>query len=171
MSVSEQIASLLRLGPGRAEERRTRGRARTERLASDIGQVLDLSKEGAKILSKKPWPRGEVRTINLLSPTIGLTIEARCVWEKQEGRKKYLLGLQFENITDGLRAVVTEMMRSAAPASPNTWTKHPSDVAAASAASGAAPAGAKPILGIQPATAVGAGPGPREEKKPGKKSA
>jgi hypothetical protein len=162
MSVAEQIASLLRLGPRREDERRHLGRARTERLHSDAGAVVDLSRDGAKIICRKPWPRNERRKVNLMTPTIGLTLEARCTWEKSEGRRRHVVGVRFENMTDGLRAVVAEMMRSAAPANSETWNRtHNEVVQAIEGSSWAAPSGARPILG-EPMP----GPGPMPATAP-----
>lgn len=95
----------------RPEDRRTAGRVHVEDLQCNRGQVLDLSQTGAKLLTRRPWPQGKVRTLVFLGGRIAVTVEARCVWTWKEGLFRHIVGVYFERPTEEQTRLLADLAR------------------------------------------------------------
>lgn len=80
------------------DDRRAAGRMETEALACDRGEILDLSKSGARLRTRWPWKEGRTRPVTIVAHEFVVTLEARCVWAVKEGLFRHTIGLHFENV-------------------------------------------------------------------------
>ncbi len=87
------ISRLVKTAPAR----RKQGRLEQESLVSSLGQVLDLSAGGMRVLTRKP-PKGEIH-IELRGLGDTITLVAQVAWSKKIGLLKYEVGLVFLNVT------------------------------------------------------------------------
>jgi diguanylate cyclase (GGDEF)-like protein len=94
-------------------EQRRFGRYRPDRLSCNLGQVLDLSSGGLRVLS--PRPRQGSQTVVFQTPRMGkITLDARVAWRRQMGPKQHLLGLAFENVSPSIRPVLQSLVKEVA---------------------------------------------------------
>ncbi|MEM6854706.1 MAG: EAL domain-containing protein, partial [Planctomycetota bacterium] len=81
-------------------EKRQHGRYRPDGLTCNLGQVVDLSRGGLRVLSKRM--RQGSQTVVLTTPGQGtVTLTARVTWRRQLGFREYVLGLSFERVAEG----------------------------------------------------------------------
>ncbi len=80
------------------DDRRAAGRLETESLSCDRGEILDLSKTGARLRTRWPWKEGRIRTVTVVAHEYVVTVEARCVWAVKDGLFKHTIGLHFVNV-------------------------------------------------------------------------
>lgn len=102
------------LGFGRSkdpDDRRRRGRVGVEELVCSAGDVIDLSSTGARIQMKKRWDEGETREVTLTGANVSTTISAVCVWERQEGFRRRIVGVQFIDCTPEQEVILGELAR------------------------------------------------------------
>ena len=79
-------------------DRRRRGRVKSMGLVtSNLGNVLDISSGGLRVLNKTKM-EGEGR-VELISPTDRVIVPARVVWCHKVGFRKYIMGLEFIDLT------------------------------------------------------------------------
>jgi hypothetical protein len=91
-----------------AFDRRHRGRVKSMgSVTSNLGNVLDISGGGLRVLSKTQM-EGEGR-VELISTTDRVIVPARVVWCHKVGFRKYVMGLQFINLTPELTQKLTEI--------------------------------------------------------------
>ena len=89
-------------------DRRRRGRVKsTGSVTSNLGSVLDISSGGLRVLSKTKV-EGEGR-VELISTTDRLIVRARVVWCHKVAFRKYVMGLEFINLTPELTQKLTEI--------------------------------------------------------------
>lgn len=80
------------------DDRRATGRLETEALACDRGEILDLSKSGARLRTRWPWKEGRIRPVTIVAHDFVVTLEARCVWAVKESLLRHTIGLHFINV-------------------------------------------------------------------------
>jgi len=78
-------------------EKRQYGRHRPNGLACNLGQVVDLSQGGMRLLSKRE--RQGSQTVVLSTPRQGkLTLAGRVAWRREIGFREHVLGITFEDV-------------------------------------------------------------------------
>lgn len=80
------------------DDRRAASRTDTQALSCDRGEILDLSKSGARLRTRWPWKEGRTRPVTIVAHEFVVTLEARCVWAVKEGLFRHTIGLHFENV-------------------------------------------------------------------------
>jgi hypothetical protein len=93
--------------------RRSTGRLRQERLQCSLGQILDLSSSGMRLVGRKA-PRTDV-TVTIYDRDRILQVTARPVWSKRIGLLKREIGLTFVDVSPAQRKTLTAI------ASANRW--------------------------------------------------
>ncbi len=85
----------------RFQERRKSGRVRSERsLTCNLGTVLDLSRRGLRVLSRRRL-KGE-RVVKLSTYDHRLNVLAKVVWCERVGFRQHIAGLEFTTVTPEL---------------------------------------------------------------------
>ncbi len=93
-------------------DRRRRGRVKSRgSVTSNLGSVLDISSGGLRVLSKTKV-EGEGR-VELISPTKRVIVTARVVWCHKVAFRKYVMGLEFIDLTPELTRTLTEIATAA----------------------------------------------------------
>ncbi len=88
--------------------RRRRGRVKsTGSVTSNLGSVLDISSGGLRVLSKTKV-EGEGR-VELILPTDRVIVPARVAWCHKVAFRKYVVGLEFINLTPELTQKLAEI--------------------------------------------------------------
>lgn len=82
--------------PQGAVERRGHTRTDVGGLWCDRGQVVDLSARGMRLISLRRWAEGQIRRVSITDGRRSITVNARCVWCRQEGMFSHSMGLAFE---------------------------------------------------------------------------
>jgi hypothetical protein len=78
------------------------------------GVSLDLSSTGLQLETHSAVPVGKVVRLRLethISEMEWIEVRARVAWSRQDGRKTYRCGLQFQDVTPELRAQLDELER------------------------------------------------------------
>ncbi|MBB6428721.1 EAL domain-containing protein [Algisphaera agarilytica] len=92
-------------------EKRRHGRYRPDGLACNLGQVVDLSQGGMRLLSKRE--RHGHQTVTLDTSEGQLMLQARVAWRRKLASREYVLGMTFEELPvqdrDRLEALVREI--------------------------------------------------------------
>ena len=83
--------------PGIADERRAHGRRRVMSLYCNLGKVLDLSRGGIRVESKRPV-QGECEVIINSIEKSPVTLRAEVAWSKRTGLFKHQTGLHFIDV-------------------------------------------------------------------------
>ncbi len=89
-------------------DRRRRGRVKSMgSVTSNLGNVLDIYSGGLRVLSRTKV-EGEGR-VELILPTDRVIVPARVAWCHKVAFRKYVVGLEFINLTPELTQMVTEI--------------------------------------------------------------
>lgn len=98
-----------------AQQRRC-GRVICQETMCSLGQILDLSATGARVqCSGKPGVEPGMNIAVQVQTLDGpVDVGARVVWVRKAGWRKHLIGLQFVQVSDGARAALARLARSAA---------------------------------------------------------
>ena len=89
-------------------DRRRRGRFKSlGPLTSNLGNVLDISGGGLRVLSKTKVEGGG--RVELILPTDRVIVPARVAWCHKVAFRKYVVGLEFINLTPELTQKLTEI--------------------------------------------------------------
>ncbi|MEZ6212392.1 MAG: PilZ domain-containing protein [Phycisphaerales bacterium] len=92
------IQSVIRWARSGFRERRLSRRHAVNGLWCDKGQILDLSGMGLRLQSPRRWQEGRTCSLSMGDGDTSVTIEARCVWCRQDGLFSHQIGLVFEDI-------------------------------------------------------------------------
>ena len=106
------LKSALKFGRERRESTRTDVRG----VGCDRGRVVDISARGMRLISARRWREGQRRSVSLSNGDTRLTIEARCIWCRQDSMFSHAIGLAFDD-PSAEQAVLLEQLaqESAAP--------------------------------------------------------
>lgn len=87
---------------------------------ANLGQVVDLSASGVRLLSRKKLTGTQTLVLKSVDGSV-LQLRARVLWHRQHSTTEHVYGLQFEQLTpgqrDNLEKLVLAMTQGAAPPS------------------------------------------------------
>lgn len=84
---------------GRAiTERRGVSRKPVHGIWCDKGQVVDMSDRGMRLKMQRRWHEGKVRKVTVSDESECVTVDARCVWCRQDGLFLHSVGLAFDGV-------------------------------------------------------------------------
>lgn len=93
---------------------RSRGRMRCNNVISSLGPVLDFSATGVRVLSRRPLkqhPGGTV-SVRIESAFEPITLPVIVRWSRRLGFRRHEIGLEFAEVNERTRAVLSEIARS-----------------------------------------------------------
>lgn len=99
-----------------SSDHRRHGRLRCNSLTCTLGQILDMSGSGMRVYTKKK-PSNTVNDITMITINTmpkSLDVKIRIVWIHHVGFRKYELGLEYEDLTQGTRSAICAIARAAA---------------------------------------------------------
>jgi len=79
-------------------DQRDNQRLRPKDMACNLGTVVDLSTDGARLLSKRQL-RGEQTVVLTGTRRQPLRLQARVMWQRRLGHSEHVIGLRFERVT------------------------------------------------------------------------
>lgn len=101
-----------------AWDKRDKRRFRPRGMHANLGQVVDLSITGVRLLSRKKLAGVQTLVLNGVNGSV-LKLRARVLWHLQHSTTEHINGLQFEQLTpgqrDGLEELVQAMTKGIAP--------------------------------------------------------
>jgi len=105
-----------RPGSDHAEDpRRRHGRVRCQTVRSSVGDVVDASAGGMRVVLDRRLPLKEGMRLKLSIESFGepFTVSTEVVWVKRKGMFRKEVGLRFCDVTPRLRRVLSEIAQSA----------------------------------------------------------
>ena len=101
--------------PDRLEERRRHGRLKCDSTDCALGELIDLSASGMRVLRKgrSPYKIGSEFKIDLWMDQTKIPVTVRLVHIEKRGFRKRVLGLEFINQSDEQRRRIVELARTA----------------------------------------------------------
>lgn len=101
--------------PQSAKDDRRHGRLACELLSSSLGEVLDISASGVRVRrrGRVRVAKGEEVSITLQFGGSKIPAKVRVAWTRRAGFWSHELGLEFIDITDASRKVITQLGRLA----------------------------------------------------------
>ncbi|MCC6284772.1 MAG: PilZ domain-containing protein [Phycisphaerales bacterium] len=115
-STSPEAPNLMKGHSGEAKGQkkppRRHGRVRTELLTCCLGEVVDLSASGMRVLRRSPrMPRqGAKLKIKMRCLDIRITLQGTVVWVRTEGPGLHVVGLQFAALTPELNETLLQLV-------------------------------------------------------------
>ena len=99
----------------RAAERRRHGRLRTEGVNCSLGEVVDLSASGMRVLRKgrRSAEVGETVALTLDYEGFTLSVDARVVRLEKAGFRRHIYGLEFQQVNPDVQDQLTHLARIA----------------------------------------------------------
>ena len=96
-------------------ERRKAGRIRCSQTQCQLGQIADLSRDGCRVISKKPLTLPEGSSVNLRIAVSGVLLlaPARPVSCRKRGDGKYDIGFQFLGLAEQAGRELMALARAA----------------------------------------------------------
>jgi len=93
------------------EENRAGARFRVFGLRSRFGELIDLSARGMRIRTTRRWHEGFTRRLTISSGSRSVTVDARCIWCRQDSMFSHTVGLAFEQVTPEQATVLWDLTR------------------------------------------------------------
>ena len=108
---------------GGDDNRRRHGRLKTEGTLSSLGEVVDISASGMRVVRKGTMPvaEGEMFRIELQIDKQVLPVDVQVRRIRKLGRRKMEFGLEFINLSDENRMNITRLARIAAQGARALW--------------------------------------------------
>lgn len=107
----------LTIEPDAHINQRRHGRLRCFRTYSTLGEVIDLSASGIRVLhkGKPPLGIGDTFTIKVQSreSDLAVSLPARIVWIESAGRRKQHIGMTFLDLDDATQSRLARLARYA----------------------------------------------------------
>ena len=88
--------------------RRRRGRLGQEAVVSNIGNVIDLSLDGMRVICRR-LPKEDEFTIQIAGLGGEVMVRGRVAWSKREGRSRFEVGIQFIDVSKELAAEINRL--------------------------------------------------------------
>ncbi len=82
------------------KERRNSKRSSVHGIWCDKGQVVDMSERGMRLKMQRRWQEGKTRKVTVSDDSECVTLDARCVWCRQEGLFLHAVGVAFDEVPD-----------------------------------------------------------------------
>ncbi len=101
-------------GPAESDESRRHGRVRCETVRSSVGDVLDASAGGMRVVLDRRLPLRKGMTLKLSIESFGEPhdVDTEVVWIKRKGLFRKEVGLSFREVTPRLRRILSEIAQS-----------------------------------------------------------
>lgn len=105
------------------DERRKFGRLKTDGTDSSMGQVLDISAGGMRVVRKGALPvhEGEKFRVDLQVDKEVIELDVLVCRVRKLGRRKFEFGLEFINLADEDRSRLIRLARTAAQGARAMW--------------------------------------------------
>ncbi len=115
--------SLAETPEARGDERRRHGRLKTADTESTLGQVVDISASGMRIVRKGSLPvqQGEKFRIDITIDQEVLAVDVVIRRVTKMGRRKFEFGIEFINLDDTGRRQLAYLARTAATSARAMW--------------------------------------------------
>jgi hypothetical protein len=90
------------------DPRRRSERHRTDVVKCDLGDVVDISSTGVRVLCtcKPPIRRGQMVAMRLISSDGAIKVTGQAVWTKRKGLRKFELGFRFTDLKSGVGSAI-----------------------------------------------------------------
>jgi hypothetical protein len=97
------------------ENRRRAGRIRTLGVQCTLGEVVDISASGMRVISRGRAVLGEGQggTISMATPAGVLALDVRVMWVRRSGWRSAEMGVQLINVTPDVLEGVRSILRGA----------------------------------------------------------
>ena len=109
--------------PATDDNRRRHGRLKTEGTLSSLGEVVDISASGMRVIRKGSMPvtEGEAFRIELQIDKQVLPVDVAVRRIRKIGRRKTEFGVEFINLSEEDRMNITRLARIAAQGARALW--------------------------------------------------
>ncbi|MEO1236414.1 MAG: PilZ domain-containing protein [Planctomycetota bacterium] len=107
----------------RGEDRRRHGRLKTEGTQSSLGEVVDISASGMRVVRKGALPvrEGEKFRVDLQIEQQIMPIDVEVRRVSKLGRRKFEFGLEFINLGEDERRRLISLARTASTSARTMW--------------------------------------------------
>ncbi|MFG0257856.1 MAG: PilZ domain-containing protein [Phycisphaerales bacterium JB043] len=95
-----------------AQSQRKFGRMHVEGLRCNRGKIVDLSKNGAKFITRAPWRDGQKQQVVITGARVRVCVPAVCKHVHKIGWRRYLVGVEFQGIDTNLAGAIKELVRT-----------------------------------------------------------
>jgi|GEM_PF-1394534 len=110
-------------------EQRQHPRYRPDRLRCDLGEVVDLSRSGARVLCRQEFDGSVPITLHAVNQG-EVTIHGRVQWRRPLGNREFMVGLAFEQVSAEMRPRLDQLVeevsqgvcQAAASSSGRSWS-------------------------------------------------
>ena len=120
------------------DPRRRSERHRTDVVKCDLGDVIDISSTGVRVLcmTKPPIRRGQIVAMRLTCSDGAIKVTGQAVWSKRRGLRRFELGFRFTDLKSGIGSAIESaakfgFFRAVTDSSSNTTTSRRRPVRAA----------------------------------------
>ena len=90
-------------------EQRQHPRYRPDRLRCDLGEVVDLSRSGARVLCRQEFDGSIPLTLHAVNHG-ALAIHGRVQWRRPLGNREHMMGLAFEQVSAEMRPKLDQLV-------------------------------------------------------------
>lgn len=90
-------------------EQRQHPRYRPDRLSCDLGEVVDLSRSGARVLSRQEIDGAIPVTLHAVNHG-EVQIHGRVQWRRPLGNREFMVGVAFEQVDAGMRPALDQLV-------------------------------------------------------------
>jgi len=97
-------------------DKRRHGRLRCCAVQCSLGEVIDMSASGMRILSKRKvsMQEGTLTEIRIGHPPTDIKVRVRIVWKYRRGFRQHEIGVEYDQLTPSLQSALCAVARSAA---------------------------------------------------------
>lgn len=101
--------------PGRFEERRRHGRLKCDSTDCTLGELVDISASGMRVMrrGRSPYRIGFEFKLDLWMDQMKIPVKVRLVHIEKRGFRRRILGLEFIDQSDEQRRRIVEVARNA----------------------------------------------------------
>jgi hypothetical protein len=96
------------------QERRDAKRKAVHGIWCDKGQVVDMSERGMRLTMQLRWQEGKTRKVTVSDESECVTLDARCVWCRQEGLFVHAVGVAFDGMSEEKAEILKRVAGSGA---------------------------------------------------------
>jgi hypothetical protein len=107
------IAKALAQPVDRAELRRARREAVSSNVRCNLGDIVDLSAAGMRVITRKPLD-GDTR-VTLLAQRAAVQLSGKIAWSKRMGFRRHMVGVEFVQVDAHAEAMLTRLISEHRP--------------------------------------------------------